>query len=107
LVAKHQNEILKAPASTGTFRLATECDCQEYAEDRAKDDRNLGVDRAQLPQARGKELIEGVMAVTYHTPEHSVNAEALHEKVERMFKDQGERSPTSRGICKSRRLHTV
>jgi ABC-type branched-subunit amino acid transport system substrate-binding protein len=37
----------------------------------------------------GKELIEGVMAVTSYTPEHSVNARALHEKVERMFQDQG------------------
>jgi len=37
----------------------------------------------------GKELIEGVMAVTSYTPEHSANARALHEKVERMFKDQG------------------
>ena len=37
----------------------------------------------------GKELIEGVMAVTSYTPEHSANAKALHEKVERMFKDQG------------------
>ena len=37
----------------------------------------------------GKELIEGVMAVTSYTPEHSANARALHEKVERVFKDQG------------------
>jgi branched-chain amino acid transport system substrate-binding protein len=37
----------------------------------------------------GKELIEGVMAVTSYTPEHSANSRALHEKVERMFKDQG------------------
>ena len=37
----------------------------------------------------GKELIEGVMAVTSYTPEHSANAKALHEKVERVFKDQG------------------
>jgi branched-chain amino acid transport system substrate-binding protein len=37
----------------------------------------------------GKELIEGVMAVTSYTPEHSANARALHEKVERMFQDQG------------------
>jgi branched-chain amino acid transport system substrate-binding protein len=37
----------------------------------------------------GKELIEGVMAVTSYTPEHSANARALHEKVERTFQDQG------------------
>jgi branched-chain amino acid transport system substrate-binding protein len=37
----------------------------------------------------GKEVIEGVMAVTSYTPEHSANAKALHEKVERVFKDQG------------------
>jgi branched-chain amino acid transport system substrate-binding protein len=37
----------------------------------------------------GMELIEGVMAVTSYTPEHSANAKALHEKVERVFKDQG------------------
>jgi branched-chain amino acid transport system substrate-binding protein len=37
----------------------------------------------------GKELIEGVMAVTSYTPEHSANARALHEKVERVFQDQG------------------
>ncbi len=37
----------------------------------------------------GKELIEGVMAVTSYTPDHSANAKALHEKVERIFKDQG------------------
>jgi branched-chain amino acid transport system substrate-binding protein len=37
----------------------------------------------------GKELIEGVMAVTSYTPEHSANAKTLHEKVERVFKDQG------------------
>ena len=37
----------------------------------------------------GKELIEGVMAVTSYTPDHSANARALHEKVERIFKDQG------------------
>ena len=36
-----------------------------------------------------KELIEGVMAVTSYTPDHSANAKALHEKVERTFKDQG------------------
>jgi len=37
----------------------------------------------------GKELIEGVMAVTSYTPDHSANAKALHEKVDRVFKDQG------------------
>jgi branched-chain amino acid transport system substrate-binding protein len=36
-----------------------------------------------------KELIEGVMAVTSYTPDHSANAKAFHEKVERTFKDQG------------------
>jgi branched-chain amino acid transport system substrate-binding protein len=36
----------------------------------------------------GKELVEGVMAVTSYTPDHSANARALHEKVERIFKDQ-------------------
>jgi hypothetical protein len=56
---------LKAPAKTGTFRLAT---AAIATKDRAKDpvDRNLGVDRAQLPHARSKELIERVMAATYH-----------------------------------------
>jgi branched-chain amino acid transport system substrate-binding protein len=37
----------------------------------------------------GKELIEGVMAVTSYTPDHSPNAKTLHEKIERIFKDQG------------------
>jgi len=37
----------------------------------------------------GKELVEGVMAVTSYTPDHSANAKALHEKVETIFKDQG------------------
>ena len=37
----------------------------------------------------GKELIEGVMAVTSYTPDHSANAKTLHEKVDRIFKDQG------------------
>jgi branched-chain amino acid transport system substrate-binding protein len=37
----------------------------------------------------GKELIEGVMAVTSYTPDYSANARALHEKVDRIFKDQG------------------
>ena len=29
------------------------------------------------------------MAVTSYTPDHSANAKALHEKVDRIFKDQG------------------
>ena len=37
----------------------------------------------------GKDLIEGVMAVTSYTPDHSANAKTLHEKVDRIFKDQG------------------
>src|SRR6266851_6419054 len=37
----------------------------------------------------GKDLIEGVMAVTSYTPDHSDNAKALHGKVEQRFKDQG------------------
>jgi branched-chain amino acid transport system substrate-binding protein len=37
----------------------------------------------------GKDLIEGVMAVTSYTPDHSENARALHAKVEQRFKDQG------------------
>jgi branched-chain amino acid transport system substrate-binding protein len=37
----------------------------------------------------GKDLIEGVMAVTSYTPDHSDNAKALHTKVEQRFKDQG------------------
>jgi branched-chain amino acid transport system substrate-binding protein len=37
----------------------------------------------------GKELTDGVMAVTSYTPDHSANAKALHEKVEQIFKDQG------------------
>ncbi|HLN09092.1 MAG TPA: ABC transporter substrate-binding protein, partial [Xanthobacteraceae bacterium] len=37
----------------------------------------------------GKETVEGVMAVTSYTPDHSANAKMLHEKVERIFKDQG------------------
>jgi branched-chain amino acid transport system substrate-binding protein len=37
----------------------------------------------------GKELTEGVMAVTSYTPDHSANAKALHEKIETIFKDQG------------------
>jgi branched-chain amino acid transport system substrate-binding protein len=37
----------------------------------------------------GKDLTEGVMAVTSYTPDHSANAKALHEKVETIFKDQG------------------
>jgi branched-chain amino acid transport system substrate-binding protein len=37
----------------------------------------------------GKELTEGVMAVTSYTPDQSANARALHEKMERLYKDQG------------------
>ena len=37
----------------------------------------------------GKDLTEGVMAVTSYTPDHSANAKTLHEKVDRIFKDQG------------------
>jgi len=37
----------------------------------------------------GKDLVEGVMAVTSYTPDHSDNAKALHAKVEQRFKDQG------------------
>lgn len=37
----------------------------------------------------GKDLIEGVMAVTSYTPDHSENAKKLHAKVEQRFKDQG------------------
>jgi len=37
----------------------------------------------------GKELIAGVMAVTSYTTDQSANAKALHEKMERVFKDQG------------------
>ena len=37
----------------------------------------------------GKELIEEVMAVTSYTPDQSAIAKALHEKVERVFKNQG------------------
>jgi branched-chain amino acid transport system substrate-binding protein len=37
----------------------------------------------------GKDLIEGVMAVTSYTPDHSDNAKQLHTKVEQRFKDQG------------------
>jgi branched-chain amino acid transport system substrate-binding protein len=37
----------------------------------------------------GKELTEGVMAVTSYTPDHSANAKVLHEKVDRIFKEQG------------------
>jgi branched-chain amino acid transport system substrate-binding protein len=35
----------------------------------------------------GKQLVERVMAVTSYTPDHSANARALHEKVERIFKE--------------------
>ena len=37
----------------------------------------------------GKETIEGVMAVTSYTPDHSANAKAFHAKVEQVYKDQG------------------
>jgi branched-chain amino acid transport system substrate-binding protein len=37
----------------------------------------------------GKDLIEGVMAVTSYTPDHSENAKQLHAKVDSEFKDQG------------------
>ena len=37
----------------------------------------------------GKELIAGVMAVTSYTTDQSANAKALHEKMERVFKEQG------------------
>jgi branched-chain amino acid transport system substrate-binding protein len=37
----------------------------------------------------GKETVEGVMAVTSYTPDHSENAKKLHTKVEQRFKDQG------------------
>src|SRR5262249_42614510 len=37
----------------------------------------------------GNDVVEGVMAVTSYTPDHSANARALHAKVEREYKDQG------------------
>ena len=37
----------------------------------------------------GKHLIEGVMAVNFYLPHHNENAKVLHEKLERMSKDQG------------------
>jgi branched-chain amino acid transport system substrate-binding protein len=37
----------------------------------------------------GKATVEGVMAVTSYTPDHSANAKVLHEKVDRIFKEQG------------------
>jgi ABC-type branched-subunit amino acid transport system substrate-binding protein len=37
----------------------------------------------------GKDTVEGVMAVTSYTPDHSANAKALHLKVEQEYKDQG------------------
>ncbi len=37
----------------------------------------------------GKDVVEGVMAVTSYTPDHSANAKALHAKVEQEYKDQG------------------
>jgi len=37
----------------------------------------------------GRELVEGVMAVTSYTPDHSENAKKFHARVESEFKDQG------------------
>jgi branched-chain amino acid transport system substrate-binding protein len=37
----------------------------------------------------GKETVEGVMAVTSYTVDHSANAKAFHAKVEQEYKDQG------------------
>jgi branched-chain amino acid transport system substrate-binding protein len=37
----------------------------------------------------GKETVEGVMAVTSYTIDHSANAREFHEKVEREFAEQG------------------
>ena len=37
----------------------------------------------------GKELVEGVMAVTSYTTDHSENARKFHQLVEREYKDQG------------------
>src|ERR1700704_4491995 len=37
----------------------------------------------------GKATVEGVMAVTSYTPDHSANAKVLHEKVDRIFKEKG------------------
>ncbi len=37
----------------------------------------------------GKEVVEGVMAVTSYTPDHSANAKAFHAKIEQEYKDQG------------------
>jgi branched-chain amino acid transport system substrate-binding protein len=37
----------------------------------------------------GKDLVEGIMAVTSYTPDHSENAKKLHAKVDQRFKDQG------------------
>jgi branched-chain amino acid transport system substrate-binding protein len=37
----------------------------------------------------GKETVEGIMAVTSYTPDHSENAKKLHAKVDQEFKDQG------------------
>ncbi|MBV9252280.1 MAG: ABC transporter substrate-binding protein [Acetobacteraceae bacterium] len=37
----------------------------------------------------GKDTVEGVMAVTSYTPDHSDNAKALHAKVDAVFKDSG------------------
>jgi branched-chain amino acid transport system substrate-binding protein len=37
----------------------------------------------------GRDLVEGVMAVTSYTPDHSENAKKFHAKVEQRFQDQG------------------
>lgn len=37
----------------------------------------------------GKDTVEGVMAVTSYTPDHSENAKAFHAKIEQEYKDQG------------------
>jgi branched-chain amino acid transport system substrate-binding protein len=37
----------------------------------------------------GRDTVEGVMTVTSYTTDHSANARAFHQKVEREFKDQG------------------
>jgi branched-chain amino acid transport system substrate-binding protein len=37
----------------------------------------------------GKDTVEGIMAVTSYTPDHSENAKKLHAKVDQEFKDQG------------------
>jgi len=42
------------------------------------------------------------MAVTSYTPEQSANAKALHEKVERVFKDRA--ATSSRSALRRRRV---